>query len=94
MLAYHWPGNVRELENVMRRFLVYQDAELLARELLEDAPLAAREGSSTAPIAARQHASSIDCLAQASREAEAKLLLEALESARWNRRQAARLSRL
>jgi transcriptional regulator of acetoin/glycerol metabolism len=85
MLAYHWPGNVRELENVMRRFLVYQDAELLARELLEDAP----EGSSTAPIAARHHASSIDCLAQASREAEAKLLLEALESARWNRRQAA-----
>ena len=31
MLAYSWPGNVRELENVMRRFLVYQDAALLAR---------------------------------------------------------------
>ena len=33
MLAHSWPGNVRELENVMRRFLVYQDAELLAAEL-------------------------------------------------------------
>ena len=37
MLAYHWPGNVRELENVMRRFLVYQDADMLARELREEA---------------------------------------------------------
>ena len=39
MLAYHWPGNVRELENVMRRFLVYQDAEMLARELSDDCSL-------------------------------------------------------
>ena len=33
MLAHSWPGNVRELENVMRRFLVYQDASLLTAEL-------------------------------------------------------------
>ena len=35
MLAHSWPGNVRELENVMRRFLVYQDASLLAAELTD-----------------------------------------------------------
>jgi two-component system response regulator AtoC len=32
---YRWPGNVRELENVMRRFLVYQDSTMLIRELVE-----------------------------------------------------------
>jgi two-component system response regulator AtoC len=35
MLNYPWPGNVRELENVMRRLLVYRDADLLAEELNE-----------------------------------------------------------
>ena len=35
MLDHPWPGNVRELENVMRRFLVYQDAALLAAELTD-----------------------------------------------------------
>jgi two-component system response regulator AtoC len=33
LVSYRWPGNVRELENVMRRFLVYQDAALVMREL-------------------------------------------------------------
>lgn len=37
MLDYRWPGNVRELENVMRRFLVYQDSGMLIQELLEGA---------------------------------------------------------
>jgi len=37
LLEYRWPGNVRELENVMRRFLVYQDSALLIQELLDDA---------------------------------------------------------
>jgi transcriptional regulator with PAS, ATPase and Fis domain len=91
MLAYHWPGNVRELENIMRRFLIYQDSDLLARELLEDARSSAPQAKPASPVraAAAGPASSIDDLARASREAEAKLLLEALESARWNRRQAA-----
>ena len=37
LLEYRWPGNVRELENVMRRFIVYQDSALLIQELLEGA---------------------------------------------------------
>ena len=35
LLEYRWPGNVRELENVMRRFIVYQDSALLIQEMLE-----------------------------------------------------------
>jgi two-component system response regulator AtoC len=37
LLEYRWPGNVRELENVMRRFIVYQDSALLIQELMESA---------------------------------------------------------
>lgn len=37
LLEYRWPGNVRELENVMRRFLVYQDSALLMKELRDGA---------------------------------------------------------
>jgi two-component system, NtrC family, response regulator AtoC len=33
LMAYQWPGNVRELENVMRRYVVLRDPDLIAREL-------------------------------------------------------------
>jgi DNA-binding NtrC family response regulator len=99
MLEYHWPGNVRELENIMRRFLVYQSAPMLVDELTQvlanSAPkpvvatgnyrvVGASNGISTAG-----NSTSIDRLAEQTRLAEAKLLLEALEATRWNRRQAA-----
>jgi two-component system response regulator AtoC len=32
-LAYPWPGNVRELENVIKRFVILQDEELVLAEL-------------------------------------------------------------
>ncbi len=41
-LHHDWPGNVRELENVVRRYLVFEDAPGLARQLL--AAAAARTG--------------------------------------------------
>jgi two-component system response regulator AtoC len=50
LLDYRWPGNVRELENVMRRFLVYQDAALLIQELA-DATTDPRSGIALAKIA-------------------------------------------
>ena len=33
LLDYHWPGNVRELENLMRRYLVIRDSNVLLEEL-------------------------------------------------------------
>jgi DNA-binding NtrC family response regulator len=33
LLEHDWPGNIRELENVMRRYLVVRDAELLVTEI-------------------------------------------------------------
>jgi two-component system response regulator AtoC len=94
MLAHPWPGNVRELENIMRRFLVYQDAGMLAAELTD--PL--NPSKPTLEITKALHASSapmnvgrvsFDHFAELSRTAESKLLLETLEAVRWNRRQAA-----
>jgi two-component system response regulator AtoC len=32
-LAYEWPGNVRELENMIKRFVILQDEQLVVREL-------------------------------------------------------------
>ncbi len=32
-LAYEWPGNVRELENMIKRFVILQDEQLVTREL-------------------------------------------------------------
>jgi len=94
LLAHSWPGNVRELENVMRRFLVYQDANLLASELSNggSSPKPRLEVART-PAIARAPVSttrvSFDHFAEISRSAESKLLLETLEAVRWNRRQAA-----
>jgi len=96
MLEYSWPGNVREVENVMRRYLVYQDADLLIQELvrLKSAVVAQAE---RAPERSHTNGNNgnngnvvtMDHLEQSSRQAETKLLLDALVATRWNRRQAA-----
>lgn len=91
MLEYHWPGNVRELENIMRRFLVYQDSSMLVSELDQPGISSAPKpvASSSHRVACVDTGSSIDRLAEQSRQAESRLLLEALDATRWNRRQAA-----
>jgi two-component system response regulator AtoC len=94
MLEHRWPGNVRELENVMRRFLVYQDPNLLAAELTDQCQppkprLTVAKASGAVPAAQDNRRVSFDHFAEASRTAESKLLLDTLESVRWNRRQAA-----
>jgi two-component system response regulator AtoC len=37
LLEHQWPGNIRELENVMRKFLVLRNAELIAEDLFRRA---------------------------------------------------------
>jgi DNA-binding NtrC family response regulator len=38
-LHYEWPGNVRELENMIKRFVILQDEELVTRELNRPRPI-------------------------------------------------------
>ena len=89
-MEYHWPGNVRELENISR-FLVYQSSSMLLDELFQ-----ATCAGPKSVAASKDHrtmntgnVSSINRLAEQSRQAESRLLLETLEATRWNRRQAA-----
>src|SRR5919106_216298 len=37
-LTYDWPGNVRELENMIKRFVILQDEQLVLRELNKARP--------------------------------------------------------
>jgi DNA-binding NtrC family response regulator len=93
LLEYRWPGNVRELENVMRRLLVYQDSVTIMQELRAAESPRLRPATSGAgdsqPNGKTHPASTIDRLAEVSREAESRLLLDTLQQTRWNRRQAA-----
>jgi len=96
MLAYDWPGNVRELENVMRRYLVLQDAELVARELTlrtlnRPASAFARTAPAAPGVGNGNGDSLLDKVDQAKQQAEREAILTALNATRWNRKRAARL---
>jgi len=89
MLAHPWPGNVRELENLMRRLIIYQDANLLIAELAESVATAKRRRSTDKIAEPPRVPVNFRHFSEAFRSAESKLLLETLEASRWNRRQAA-----
>jgi DNA-binding NtrC family response regulator len=90
MLGYGWPGNVRELENMMRRFIVYQEAGMLMQELTSSKIETVVQSNEPIRIAhTGNNVLTMDNIEAASRQAETRLLLEALEATRWNRRQAA-----
>jgi two-component system response regulator AtoC len=42
-MEYEWPGNVRELENMIKRFVILQDEQMVVRELNQ--PRIARQGT-------------------------------------------------
>jgi transcriptional regulator with GAF, ATPase, and Fis domain len=95
LLSHDWPGNVRELENVVRRFLVFEDAAAVIRELgtrPEGKPDGGRGGRESATgwngVAAPP---TLTRVAQERRKVEMEAILTALTHSRWNRRKAATL---
>jgi len=101
LLGYHWPGNVRELENMVRKLTIMRDADLLAKEL--QAKSTRRPVSTTAksPIVLPA-ATNIEVpesanepvweqVTKAKRQTETEAILAALDTTRWNRKQAAAL---
>ena len=81
LLNYDWPGNVRELENAIERALVLGSAELI---LPEDLPESVLERVASAGMtSAKYHA--------AVKDVKKQLILTALEDAKGNITEAARM---
>jgi two-component system response regulator AtoC len=99
MMSYHWPGNVRELENFVRKFLVLKDTDMLARELHAKTmrkslkPVAQAEVG-IAPAAPQVTGAILEQVTKAKQLAETEAILSALNSTRWNRKQAASLLKI
>ncbi len=94
MISHHWPGNVRELENFVRKFLILRNPDMLARDL--HAKIARK--SMSLPAMPDAHAASahqivdrpiLEQVTKAKQQAETEAILAALNSTRWNRKQAA-----
>lgn len=84
LMDYDWPGNIRELENVMRKIVALGNEDLAISELRSARSESARRGPSVS------HDHSLKAAARAaSRDAERRLIMEALARTHWNRKRAA-----
>jgi len=86
IMAHHWPGNVRELENVIARAIVLAPGEIITRDSIQ--------------ISSRSASSGFDWLDQVPvrdgywpnlRKLETHLVKTALEQAKGNKAEAARI---
>jgi two-component system response regulator HydG len=82
-LQYPWPGNVRELENVMERAVILSPGKFIVPESL---PANIQENR---PATSQQDFRQ-QTLEEAMDRAEKRVILETLESFRWNRQLSAR----
>ncbi|PKK83883.1 MAG: DNA-binding response regulator [candidate division Zixibacteria bacterium HGW-Zixibacteria-1] len=81
LFSYNWPGNIRELENLMERMAILRKSDrLTAADLPQDFGF-----SGKLPIGANVSNSDLTY-----REAEKKLILDALEKYAWNKSRAAK----
>jgi two-component system response regulator AtoC len=82
---YHWPGNIRELENLVKRYVILGNEEVISSDLV------AREQEYFNPEINLDGPISLKKLTkQATRELERKVILKVLQAHHWNRKQAAR----
>jgi two-component system response regulator AtoC len=82
---YHWPGNIRELENLIKRYVILGNEEVITSDLV------AREPEYFNPDLNLDGPISLKKITrQAVRELERKVILKVLQNHHWNRKQAAR----
>ncbi|HVO63703.1 MAG TPA: sigma-54 dependent transcriptional regulator [Terriglobales bacterium] len=82
---YHWPGNIRELENLIKRYVILGNEDVISSDLVT------REQEYFNPeIPIDGQISLKKITKQAVRELERKVILKVLQTHHWNRKQAAR----
>src|SRR6202142_4207406 len=82
---YHWPGNIRELENLIKRYVILGQEEVITNDLVAREPdFFNSEISLDGPISLKK------LTRQCVRELERKVILKVLQQHHWNRKQAAR----
>src|SRR6202795_1146300 len=82
---HHWPGNIRELENLIKRYVILGNEEVISSDLVShQQEHAIPDINYDGPIALKT------ITRQATRELERKVILKVLQAHHWNRKQAAR----
>jgi two-component system, NtrC family, response regulator AtoC len=82
---YHWPGNIRELENLVKRYVILGNEEVILADLSPREP-----DFFNTDIPVDGQISLKKLTRQAVRELERKVILKVLQNHHWNRKQAAR----
>jgi two-component system response regulator AtoC len=82
---YHWPGNIRELENLIKRYVILGDEDVIAADL---SPRDTNFFNAEIPLDGQINLKKVT--RQAVRELERKVILKVLQNHHWNRKQAAR----
>jgi two-component system response regulator AtoC len=82
---YHWPGNVRELENLIKRYVILGDEEVISSDL---SPRETDFFNTEIPVDGQISLKKLT--RQAVRELERKVILKVLQAHHWNRKQSAR----
>jgi len=82
---YHWPGNIRELENLIKRYVILGNEDVITTDLVAgEREYFNPDINLDGPISLKK------LTRQATRELERKVILKVLQAHHWNRKQAAR----
>src|SRR5580693_8564110 len=82
---YHWPGNIRELENLIKRYVILGNEEVISADL---SPRNNDFFNADFPLDGQRSLKQLT--RQAMSERERKVILKVLQNCHWNRKQAAR----
>src|SRR5579859_7613311 len=85
LAKYHWPGNIRELENLVKRYVILGNEDVITSDL---APRSPDFFNTEIPVDGQISLKKLT--RQAVRELERKVILKVLQNHHWNRKQAAR----
>ena len=78
---YHWPGNIRELENLVKRYVILGNEEVISSDLVtREQEMFNPDINFDGPISLKK------LTRQAVRELERKVILKVLQANHWNRK--------